>query len=221
MRSSAAGARSQARALCRPSRTPGHLGLSRPFGAKNRGPLWTRHSPSLKVGTLTTGFGEQVKVWLARHGSRCLSSTPGTCINGPIWWRYGLDDLVQQLHHLTNLFPNLLVADPVLQFCLKLCFEEHIPSNRPGNWELTAFRSSHYQLENEPFSKENWPGLPLSQWGQCFYFLSRHTSGAHTGAPQHFFIVKSLLLATSVKCHNTPTKRPTVGSPRYVRIKYG
>ena len=46
---------------------------------------------------------------------------------------------------------------------LTICFEERISADRRGILELTALRSSHYQFENEPFAKKNWPGLPLSQ----------------------------------------------------------
>merc|ERR1712059_36803 len=41
---SAAGAESQARALCRPSRSQGHLGLSRPFARKKWGNFFSKQS---------------------------------------------------------------------------------------------------------------------------------------------------------------------------------
>ena len=60
---------------------------------------------------------------------------------------------------------------------LTICFEERISANRRGILELTAFNSSHYQFENEPFANKKWPGLPLSPGKGCVFFLSRHTSG--------------------------------------------
>ena len=56
---------------------------------------------------------------------------------------------------------------------LTICFEERISANRRGILELAAFNSSHYQFENEPFAKKNWPGLP----GRTVFFLGTHTSG--------------------------------------------
>ena len=78
------------------------------------------------AGTLTIGFEEQVKVWLARHGSRCPSSTPGKCINGPIWWRYGLDDLAdaatppslaKSVSKLVDGWPSIQILSEALSRC--------------------------------------------------------------------------------------------------------
>ena len=82
--------------------------------------------------------------------------------------------MLQRLHHLKNLFSTLSMADPAFKYCLGLflgaehstyvqgprgaltmCFEKRILSDRRGIVELTAFRSLHYQLENEPFAKKN------------------------------------------------------------------
>ena len=65
------------------------------------------------------------------------------------------------------------MADPAFKYCLELCvgaehstyvqgprgaltlrFEKRILSDRRGIVELTAFHSSHYQLENDPFAKK-------------------------------------------------------------------
>ena len=89
--------------------------------------------------------------------------------------------MLQRLHHLKNLFSTLSMADPAFKYCLGLflgaehstyvqgprgalttCFEKRILSDRRGIVELTAFRSLHCQLENEPFAKKIDQKLPLS-----------------------------------------------------------
>ena len=49
-----------------------------------------------------------------------------------------------------------------LQGALTIFTEARIPSDKRGIVELTAFHSSHYQLENEPLQKKIDQGLPLS-----------------------------------------------------------
>ena len=55
------------------------------------------------AGTLTIGFEEQVKVWLARHGSRCNSSTTCESSKGPIGQRNGLMLMLHQLLHMCKI----------------------------------------------------------------------------------------------------------------------
>ena len=44
------------------------------------------------------------------------------------------------------------------QGALTICTEARIPSDKRGIVELTAFHSSHYQLENEPLQKKMTKG---------------------------------------------------------------
>ena len=143
------------------------------------------------AGTLTIGFEEQVKVWLARHGSRCPSSTVCECIIGRSWlnlllafhgWccnnsitskvSFQIFQCLTQHSNFSSSSVQVLSTQTYGQGpagALTICFEERISSNRRGILEITAFNSSHYQLENEPFAKKKWPGLPLSPWGQWFF----------------------------------------------------
>ena len=129
---------------------------------------------SWRRGTLTIGFEEQVKVWLARHGSHCPSSTVCECIIGRNWWTllfafHGLCcnnsitskvsfQILQCLTQHLNFSLSSAQVRSTQTYCHTVCFEERIPSNGRGILELTAFHSSHYQLENEPFAKKNDQG---------------------------------------------------------------
>ena len=126
------------------------------------------------AGTLTIGFEEQVKVWLARHGSHCPSSTVCECIIGRNWWTllfafHGLCcnnsitskvsfQILQCLTQRLNFSLSSAQVRSTQTYRHTVCFEERIPSNRRGILELAAFHSSHYQLENEPFAKKNDQG---------------------------------------------------------------
>ena len=69
-------------------------------------------------------------------------------------------------------------------------------TNRRGILKLATFNSSHYQFENEPFAKKNWPGLPLSP-GRAVVFFSEDTHLGPTVGHRDTFLVKSGLHGTA------------------------